>query len=190
MKERILSIGLHPWFIDPENYLKKISIVSEMAKSGSCVAIGETGLDKLIKTDFDLQKSLFRRHIEIAEEFNKPLIIHCVRAFDELVTMKRASGSTVKWIVHGFNSKMQIAEKLLQEKMILSFGKHLKHENSNASNVLSEISVDDFFLETDDRDMTIQEVYEHAAKIRNLPIDELKKIIYNNFNQTFKYQNG
>jgi TatD DNase family protein len=190
VKEELFSIGLHPWYIDPDNYLKKLSLVLEMAKSKSCIAIGETGLDKLIKTDFDQQKSIFIRHIEIAEELNKPLIIHCVRAFDELVNMKRLTGSTVKWIVHGFNSKNQIAEKLLQEKIILSFGRHLKSTNSNAAKVLGWITEDEFFLETDDGDMTIQEVYAYAAKIRDLSTSELKTIIQSNYKRTFRMQNG
>lgn len=190
LKNRNLSIGLHPWYIDSDSYQKKLSMVLEMAKSPACLAIGETGLDRLVKTDFELQKNIFLSHIEIAEALNKPLIIHCVRAFDELLTMKQKTGSTVQWIVHGFNSKSRIAEKLLDEKIILSFGKHLKYPNSNAAMVLGGMSDNDFFLETDDNEISIQEVYGLAAKIRMISLEELKTIVYKNFKQIFNFQNG
>ena len=182
---RLYSTGLHPWYIDINDYNDKIEIVRNWAKNKSCIAIGETGLDKISKTNFDLQKTLFEKHIEIAEENDKPLIIHCVRAFDELIGIRKITGSKVPWIMHGYNSKPQIAERLINEGLILSFGKAMTHPGSNAEKILETISENSFFLETDDSPLSIQEIYSFAAKIRKISINTLAEMIQRNFEQTF-----
>jgi TatD DNase family protein len=186
---RLFSIGLHPWDIDNNDYDDKIKIISKLAEIDSCIAIGETGLDKLSTTNFDLQKIIFQKHIEIADEYGKPLIIHCVRAFDELMQIKKMTGSKVPWIVHGFNSKIQVAEKLIDEGLILSFGKALTQPGSNAQKVLEIISDNGFFLETDDSSLSIQEIYIQAANTRKISIAKLMAIIKENFEQTFTLKN-
>jgi TatD DNase family protein len=183
------STGLHPWYIDIKDYQGKMEIVRNRSKNSSCLAIGETGLDRLAKTDMELQKEILKQHVEIAEEVGKPLIIHCVRAFDELVGIKKNSRSKVPWIVHGFNSNMQVAEKLIREGMVLSFGKALAHKESNANKVLGMVQDHDFFLETDDSKFSIQEIYSFAARIRSISLEELMIMVQRNFEQTFTLQN-
>jgi TatD DNase family protein len=185
----LFSTGLHPWYIDVQDYQRKMEIVRKWSKNTSCLAIGETGLDRLAEADMELQKAIFKQHIEIAEEVGKPLIIHCVKAFDELIAIKRNSGSEVPWIVHGFNSKNQIAEKLIREGMKLSFGRDLAQVKSNAKRALEVIPDHDFFLETDDSHFSIQEIYSFAARIRKISLDELMKMIGRNFEKTFTLQN-
>jgi TatD DNase family protein len=186
---RLFSIGLHPWYIDQKSYIEKIEIVRIWAKCNTCMAIGETGLDKLAKSDFNLQLIIFDKHIEIAEEFYKPLIIHCVRAFEEIIELKKATGSKVPWIVHGFNSKIQIAEKLINEGMLLSFGKALGNKDSNAAKVMGRIPENSFFLETDDSDLEIQEIYDFGANIRESALTELMAMIQNKFEITYNLPN-
>jgi TatD DNase family protein len=183
------STGLHPWFIDIQDYQRKMEIVRNRSKNTSCLAIGETGLDRLTEADIELQKAILKQHVEIAEDVGKPLIIHCVRAFDELIGLKKNSRSKVRWIVHGFNSNLQIAEKLIREGMALSFGKALAHKESNANKVLGMIQDHDFFLETDDSKFSIQEIYSFAAQIRNISLDALMIMIQRNFEQIFTLQN-
>jgi TatD DNase family protein len=182
---KLFSVGLHPWFIETENYSSKLAIVSNLAVDDLCAAIGETGLDKLAKTDFELQKVVFESHIKIAQKVNKPIIIHCVRAFVDLIKIKRVTGSEVPWIVHGFNSKLSVAEMLISEGIKLSFGKSMLNENSNACKCLSIAPDDSFFLETDDSGLSIEEVYQHAACIKKISEASLKKMILRNFIKTF-----
>lgn len=184
-KNKLFSIGLHPWFIDIKNYKSKLSIVSSRSEDNLCSAIGETGLDKLAKTDYKLQKEVFENHIEIAQKVKKPIIIHCVRAFDDLIDIKRVTCSEIPWIVHGFNSKISVAERLISEGIKFSFGKALINENSNASKCLSIVPVDSFFLETDDGDLSIEVVYQYAAIIKKISKECLLDMVLNNFNKTF-----
>jgi TatD DNase family protein len=181
----VFSIGLHPWHIEASDVLDKIEIVRSLAKLDSCIAIGETGIDKLAETNYDLQTTVFENHVEIAVEMGKPLIIHCVRAFDDLIRIKKNAGSVVPWIVHGFNSNLSIAERLLNEGFTLSFGKALAQNGSNAQKIIGLLMDNDFFLETDDGTFSIKEIYLLAAKIRKTTIENLMTLIQRNFEKTF-----
>jgi len=181
----LFSMGLHPWYVGSKDDTDNLQILRTFAANKSCVAIGETGLDKLAKSDFDLQKIIFLKHIEIAEEAGKPLIIHCVKAFEELLRIRKEHCCKVPWIIHGFNSNRQIAEKLLSEGILISFGKALRNPLSNAKRILKMIPDDVFFLETDDCSMKIHEIYDLAADVRKVPLITLKKNIHKNFKQTF-----
>lgn len=181
----MFSIGLHPWFIEPGKAEDSLTVVRNCAALDSCLAIGETGLDKLTKTPFDIQMSVFKSHIQIAEELHKPLIIHCVRAYREMIEVKKNTKSEIPWIIHGFNSAPGIAVELITHGMILSFGKALVQADSNSCKTLGIIPHDRFFLETDDSDISISAIYDYASKLLKTGLPELQKIIKNNFNKTF-----
>lgn len=185
---RLFSTGLHPWHIEDGKVAESLAIVRNFAALESCLAIGETGLDKLTNTPFELQLSVFKSHIQIAEDLNKPIIIHCVKAFSELITIKKNTKAMAPWIVHGFNSKPAIATELINQGMKLSFGKALTQSGSNAIRTLRIIPVDAFFLETDEGEIPITKIYDHAANILNIEMVELQKIITLNFNKTFGTQ--
>lgn len=184
--EGLYSIGIHPWFIPEKGVGKLLKIVEDSAKLEEVVAIGECGLDKLSNTPFDVQEFVFEQHIEIAEKVQKPLIIHCVKSFNELVQFKANSGSTVDWIVHGFNSNLQVADMLLRHELYLSFGKALLNPDSNASKVIPQIEDELYLLETDDTDTGIDQVYEAAAERVHMDLDILKLSMQTNFINCFK----
>ena len=58
-------------------------------KDASCLALGECGLDKKVQTPLDLQQEVFERQLTLAEKYKKPVIIHCVAAFQELIAIKK-----------------------------------------------------------------------------------------------------
>ena len=88
-------------------------------------------------------------------------------------------------IVHGFNNNKEIALQLLKSGCYFSFGKALLIKDSNASQVISIIPSDRLFLETDDADTTIENIYSAASNILNLETETLKKIISANFKNVF-----
>jgi TatD DNase family protein len=189
-RNKYYSIGLHPWYIEEENYNLHLSQIAELAYQKEILAIGETGLDKITDTPFELQMKIFEKHIEISESLKKPLIIHCVRAFDELIDQKKKIKPQQPWIFHGFNSRWQVAEMMLNQGIYLSFGKALLIPGSNAAKVLSEIPEKRFFLETDDSKNSIREIYQKASEIRKTEIETLKSIILRNFKKCFGIDYG
>jgi len=180
-----VSIGIHPWNIQIINSKEFLDSIKTNAAAKNVLAIGECGLDKLIDTDLKIQEDLFKQQIHIAEAVKKPLIVHCVKAFDELIRIKKELNVRVPMIVHGYNNNEQIAVKLLENKFYFSFGKALLNENSNASKIISTIPIGQLFLETDDTDIPIKSIFEKAS--RYLQIDEaaLKEKIYLNFKRIF-----
>ncbi len=109
------AVGLHPNHAANEQY--DISYYRQLAENKKVVAIGECGLDYFRPQDMndevkEKQKILFKQHIEIAAEFDKPLIIHCrpsrgtMDAYRDLVAIlkeaKAAHDSAVRGDVHFF----------------------------------------------------------------------------------------
>jgi TatD DNase family protein len=180
------SIGIHPWYISEMELEVFFEKVEQFARRKEVIAIGECGLDKLSEIPFVLQQQVFEKQISIAEKLGKPLLIHCVRSFYELVQIKKRTGSSVEWIVHGFNSRLEIADMLLQHEIFISFGKALLNPLSNASKVISQVEDEMIMLETDDNDVKIEEIYDSAAAKLNMDIEYLKLLMQTNFINCFK----
>lgn len=183
----MFSIGWHPWHLMKERAETTLHKIELLATDNRVVAIGETGLDKLCASSSDYQQEIFKWHILLSEKVQKPLIIHCVKAFNEMLEMKKQMQPKMTWIVHGFNNKPEIASQLLRAGVKLSFGKALLNKLSNASTVIKELKPSDFFLETDDCAAGIEEVYSKATYFRNCDIAQLRNEMYQNFINTFQH---
>ena len=83
------SIGIHPWYIDESRLENDLEIIKEKLQLSECLALGECGLDKRIETPLDLQISVFKKQLEIVRQTQKPIVLHCVAAFDELIAIKK-----------------------------------------------------------------------------------------------------
>ena len=186
--QHLFSLGLHPWSIESYEFseIKKTLNTNLLKNEKFLIAIGETGIDKNINTPVSVQEEIFRMHVTLALELKKPLIIHCVRSFNEIQKILREMRFSFPVIIHGFNNNLQIAESCINSGYYLSFGAALLKEESNARKALKEIPNDRFFLETDDKEISIQQVYEKAASIKNISMDELLKHQNHNFELVFK----
>ena len=195
------SVGLHPWFIEPDTSYELMKRLETVAEESNCLAIGECGLDRpnFIRTaekwnpgissrkeeaaalGFEIQKKIFLQHIAIANSLDKPLIIHCVRAFPELLAIHKESHPATPWIIHGFRGSAETADALIKKGIYLSFGKALlktSPANRKTAALFAELPENTFFLETDNIDENsatdITEIYRAAAEIRKV---SLKTII-------------
>jgi TatD DNase family protein len=178
------SIGIHPWYIVEERIEADLEIIARQLQEKNCLAIGECGLDKRIEIPMDLQQLVFEKQLALAEKHQKPVVIHCVAAFQEVIDIKKRLHISVPMIIHGFSKNEQVAKSLLDNGFYLSFGKYLLR-NPELETVFKSVPNDRFFLETDTVEETIDEVYALAAKYRNIGIEELQKIIENNFQNVF-----
>lgn len=178
------SVGLHPWKISSSDVEISLSKLEEFAKNKKVLAIGEIGLDRLTDSPLEIQEELFIKQIQIAEIYNKPIIIHCVKCFSELLAIKKRIEPMVPWIIHGFVKNKQIAEDLITNKCYLSFGYALL-QNEKLQEVFKNIPTDHIFLETDDSDLNIKEIYNIASKIKSIELESLKNKIHTNFKTCF-----
>jgi TatD DNase family protein len=184
------SVGLHPWFLTKENFEKDFEKLSQLASNQQVIAIGECGLDKIRGEDIAFQTQAFEQQIRLAETISKPIVIHCVRAFGEVIAVKKRLKPTVPLIIHGFNKKADVLKELLRHDFYISIGaailgkKRPNTEGSNFAEILRQIPLDRLFFETDDAEnASIQEIYDVAAKILGMELAELKIKIYENLEQ-------
>jgi len=179
------SIGIHPWYINEVRLKSDLVVIESKLQLKECLALGECGLDKRIEIPMEFQIEVFEKQILLAEKYQKPLVLHLVAAFDELIAIKKRMQITVPVIIHGFSKNQQVAKQLIDNGFYLSFGKYLL-QNPELESVFQSIPNDKFFLETDTIEETLDEVYNLAAKYKNLTIEELTGIINSNFNTVFK----
>jgi TatD DNase family protein len=179
------SIGIHPWHIDESRLDEDLKIMEEKLQIRNCLAIGECGLDKRIEVPFDLQVSVFEKQLELAEKYKKPVVIHCVAAFQEVMAIKKKMKINVPMIIHGFSKNNQLAEQLIAAGFYLSFGKYLL-KNPDLKSVFQNVPNDRFFLETDTIEESIKQVYELASEYKELNIKELESIISRNYKSVFE----
>ncbi|MDP1802701.1 MAG: TatD family hydrolase [Bacteroidota bacterium] len=186
VKANHYSYGLHPWYLDKTTYEAQLAKLKIVAHEKRCLAIGECGLDKICKTDFELQTEVFIEQIKIANQINKPLIVHCVKAFNELINCLNLNDNTVPVIVHGFNNNDNIARVLLNQGYYFSFGKALLGYESNAAKAIKTVGRKNFFLETDDTDLSIKYIYKKAAELLGIDEEIIKQQMLSNFETVFK----
>lgn len=179
------SVGIHPWYIDENRLENDLKIIEKKLQLKECLALGECGLDKRIEIPLALQIEVFKKQILLAEKYQKPLVLHIVAAFDELITIKKRMKITVPIIIHGFSKNEQVAKQLIENGFYLSFGKYLLI-NPELELVFQSISNDKFFLETDTIEETLEEVYVLAAKYKNITLEVLQKQIEINYSLVFK----
>lgn len=180
------SVGLHPWFIGNSIvYRNQLAQVEEMIVRDGVIAVGECGLDKACKTDFQLQLEVFLRQCEIAEAVNKPVIIHSVRAWNDIFHLRRKLKPKVPWILHGYSGNEMITKQMLQEDFFYSFGSALLDEKSSVRNSLKLIPTDKIFFETDEEILPVNALYELAGDILEIRKEHLAEKIEWNFRQVF-----
>lgn len=180
------SIGLHPWYLDAETAPQQMALLERLASLPAVYAIGECGLDKLCETPWALQETVFRQHLALAARVKKPLILHCVRAHEELVQLLRKfPGVLPPAVVHGFNRKLSVAQMLLDAGLYLSFGAALLR-NETARAVFRTIPDDRYFLETDDDPLPVSDVYAAAATLKNTTVAAVMSQVQGNFAAVFQ----
>jgi TatD DNase family protein len=178
------STGLHPWKIGTKNEDNERMLVMEDAlELDHVIFVGECGLDKLAETDFEEQKRAFSAQAFMAEEVQKPLIIHCVKAWNEVVELHKKNQPSVPWIFHGYNGSVELTQQLLDKNFLFSFGGILFKTNAKAIESFKSLPIEKIFMETDEFDGTIEEIYVRAANLRNISVETLKEAVWENFNR-------
>lgn len=178
------SVGIHPWYIDENRLATDLQVIEEKLKLSECLALGECGLDKRIEVPMALQIEVFEKQIALAEKYQKPLVLHLVAAFDELIEIKKRLKISVPIVIHGFSKSEQLAKQLIDNGFYLSFGKYLLR-NKEMETVFKSIPNDKFFLETDTIEETLEEVYQKAALCKTISLEELQKMVEKNWKAIF-----
>ena len=173
------SVGIHPWYVQTADIDAQEELLRTAAADPQVVAIGEAGLDKLAGGFADKQEDVFRFQCLLAEEVQKPLIVHLVKAVDELLRIRSAVKPTVPWILHGFRGGPRLAEELLHHGMYISFV--MKYNVAT----MRTVPLDRMFLETDDSGADIHSMYKGAADAMGISEEELRDSLHRNIRNVF-----
>ncbi|HBO07979.1 MULTISPECIES: TatD family hydrolase [Bacteroides] len=176
------SVGIHPWHI-PATVTPAIrhemDILAFLAGHPQVLAIGEAGLDKLAGVPQAVQVEVFEYQARLSMELGKPLVIHLVKAVDELLKLKQQIRPANPWIIHGFRGKAVLAKEYLRHGFYLSFGEKYQEE------ALRITPSDRLFLETDESDVPIADLYSRAAQARCVSLSELTEAVQENIAKVF-----
>ncbi len=174
------SLGIHPWFLNEANHNTLMEFVRNNAHNDSISAIGEAGFDKLKGPSIDLQRQVFEQQAALSEKIEKPLVIHCVKAWDELISSHKRIKPGMPWLVHGFRGKRELAMQLISRNIFISFWFDFVIR-PEATELIRSLPAERIFLETDGSGADIKEIYRKVADDLGMTVDLLKEKIYSNF---------
>ena len=186
------SIGIHPWNLsllqwNEENISRMLIIMEKLATYKEVVAIGEAGLDKLRVTDRVEQQiciQLLLRQIQISEALGKPLILHLVKAQDDILALRKKLHPSQPWIVHGFGGKPTQASQLLAAGIEVSLGLHFNPSTARF------LPAENLFLETDNAGVNIYAILDAVAKARGEDKAAVNQIVNDNILRVFHLPSG
>ena len=177
------TLGLHPQSIHDMNIDDFRMMIQ--ANADSLLAIGECGLDTFVSNDMQDQIDAFKQQAYLAKEYEKPLVIHCVRSHDQIIRLHQEIKPNKAWIMHGFNRNPHIADSLIKQGFVLSFGKELLNDQHPLIPYISELRDIPFLLETDGKDIHIEHLYKRCSQLLNIDISTLKQQIATHFKQIY-----
>jgi len=142
--------GVHPWYADklPENWDRTLE---SYLKRSPDAGIGEVGLDKARNIDFARQTEIFHRQLEIAGRLARPLSIHCVRAWSDLLSvLKRNLPPKTRFMIHSFQGSQQMLRDFLSLGAYISFSwKSLQRDTEESIALMRNVPLNRLLLETD-----------------------------------------
>lgn len=146
----IPSYGLHPWYLRQRSQSWAKKLYDYLVESPA--AVGETGLDRWIKDyDFESQQAILRKHLAFAAELDRPLTVHCLRAWEELLDLLGTSPRLARgFLLHSYGGPVELVDFFVELGAYFSFSGYFLNENKKAKLALfCDIPADRLLVETD-----------------------------------------
>ena len=188
LEQGYYSYGIHPWVLDNADFQseKALQALEEKLKLPHVLALGEAGLDKMHKANFEQQIQLLERQIDLSEALQKPMILHDVRSHNEIIALRKKHKAVQPWIVHGFSGTEQDIKQLIGQGIYLSVGESLLHPERKIYKSFKFIDLDYLFFETDMAEIGVETIYEAAANLLEMDLSALQTRIFANFARLFR----
>jgi TatD DNase family protein len=169
------ALGYHPWEIKEEEVETNLSFIRDHVEEG--VALGEIGLDYKIKVKKDLQWEVFGKLLDIAREFNKPVIIHCRYSHRRAVEMAKDK-RIKKAVFHWYSGSVDLLEEILSTGYFISATPALAYSPPHQE-AIKRAPIERILLETDTpvsyqgregRPKDVQVSLKEVARLKNLSL--------------------
>lgn len=169
----IPALGLHPWFVAEAEpgWAERLAALLE-AHPGA--ALGECGLDFALESfDADAQVGALRLQLQIAKRLNRPLSMHCRKAWEALAAAIRAEGlPEAGGAVHAFSGSAELAREFQALGLHLGFGCSLGNpQNRRAPKALRAVAPERLLLETDSPDIPPRNLPDWVEGALNEPLN-------------------
>ncbi|MFI3258863.1 MAG: TatD family hydrolase [Rikenellaceae bacterium] len=179
----ISTVGVHPWSAEEHNLTDGDVKRQFEADVEAADAVGEIGLDYAAEVDREEQQRLFVMQLKIAKKHRKPVVLHCVKAFEP--TMQTLSTFPLRAVIfHGFIGSVAQMNQATEKGYYISFGERT-FASPKTVKAVKECPVDRLLLETDTSSVSIEEIYAKISKLRIESVEELREAIYKNYNKIF-----
>ncbi len=195
-----VSAGMHPMADESDEF--SVDYLTKLASDEKVVAIGETGLDYYYhKDEPQWQQQRFRAHIQIANQLNKPLIIHTRDAGDDtLDILRQENAEQCSGVIHCFTETQEFANQAMEMGFMISISGIVTFRNADVLREVAKTVPDDrLLIETDspylapiphrgqqNQPAFVRYVAETLAEIRNTSVEHIAEISRNNFYRLFK----
>lgn len=189
----IPNLGLHPTYTDDFNQLAEIK---QLIRDEDPVAVGEIGLDHYhVKQNKlqDRQEKVFREMLELAEELDKPVVIHSREAEEEVFDIVQEC-NVPAIMFHCFNGSPDLAEKAAGQNIKIGVTTQVLY-SSKVQKIVERIEVEDMLLETDspflyqgdrNKPVNVVESTEKIADIKNIEVEEVVEKTTGNAREIFQ----
>ncbi|MDD5226904.1 MAG: TatD family hydrolase [Candidatus Omnitrophica bacterium] len=189
--------GVHPWYADklPKDWYETLE---GFLKRNPSAGVGEVGLDKARNVDLARQTEVFHRQLEIAGRFSRPLAIHCVRAWSNLLNvLRRSLPPKTRFMIHSYQGSREMLRDFLSLGAYISFSwKSLQRDTEESIALMRNVPLDRLLLETDfpytepgrigadahDEKYfeTLQGAYDLAERAKGVDVEALEKAVWAN----------
>lgn len=129
-----------------------------------------------------VQEELLSVQLKIGESLRKPVIVHCVRAWSELLSVFRKQRFTYNKAIHGYRGSLPVLDRLVEEGWYISVGFYTPPE------LIGHIPIEQLLLESDDTQLPIATLYQQTAQRLNIPEDELKAMVKGNIQRFIRQE--
>lgn len=186
-KNCFFSYGIHPWQLEAQRKETLMAVFEREITSNLFVAIGEVGMDKARKIPLELQTEVFEYQLYIAKQKQLPVILHVVKAMDEIVQSVSKIKPDVPIILHAFNGTKEQIAQLSKKGFYFSVGSAINKPDSKIAIALKMLPANRLFFETDTNQQNIASVYGKAAEILNTNVETLQQVVFENFKYCFPF---
>jgi TatD DNase family protein len=195
-----IMAGLHPAYVTEKND-SEIDLVLKNLNNHDCVAVGEIGIDLYWEKKFlNEQKIVFEKQIQIALDYNLPIVIHCREAFDHIYQiLLKFSDKNLRGVFHCFSGSEEQAKKIIDLNFKLGIGGVVTFKNGGLDKFLKKINLKNIVLETDspylaptpfrgkrNESSYLVQIIDKLSDIYNIESDEIAQETTNNAIKLFK----